>query len=224
MADAKSAKPRKNKGTYYCHQPVIREVPGVAVRREARCNVYSGTAAAMVAAGIATLDMFPGQPGRAAASTTFRPSWTTKLGGEYWWNVPGYMAINRNANGTTFRIELTVDRDEQARRNRRSAIEEQERKARLEAERLFLDAQRRREAERDRLQRSESWPFPDIERSRFDALERYAKIEIQDAVMDLLDLFEERRTDAADSNDAAAATMRARGHLRLAWAAPSTAS
>lgn len=103
---------------YYNPRTLDLTVPGI--RRSTRAkwdwkDYWTGSMESLVAAGFATPDMFPGQPGRPVASVSFRPiaeNTNRDLGAHL---VPGYMIIKRLLNGG-FSVELTVSREEQSRR------------------------------------------------------------------------------------------------------------
>lgn len=107
---------RGQPGNYYTAPINIKSVPNLVTKTdEARCDVYSGSAEAMIAAGLLSADMFPGQPGRNVASQAYRPSGVERIKGETWTRVPGYLFVARAPSGK-FQIRLTVSREEQARR------------------------------------------------------------------------------------------------------------
>jgi hypothetical protein len=114
VVDLAPSTPRR-RGTYYKPAGEIRSVPGVVCRQADVCDCYTGDAESLVAAGLASRDMFPGQPGRPAATAAYRPLLDkAELGGS-WRDTPGYIEISRRPNGT-FRVCLTVGYDEQKRR------------------------------------------------------------------------------------------------------------
>lgn len=103
-------------GNYYSPQSVNLSAPGV--RKESDdfySATYIGAADALVAAGFATVDMFPGQPGRAATSVTFRPLNGKQPTDASWFHVPGYITITRRSSAT-FAIRLTEGRLERQQR------------------------------------------------------------------------------------------------------------
>lgn len=79
--------------------------PGVVLERLPFAHIYTGTAGALVAAGLVTLDQLPGQPGRPAHSVTYRD-------GEPATHRPGrgrpagYMRIYRTRQG--FRVYVAI--------------------------------------------------------------------------------------------------------------------
>jgi len=82
---------------------------------------YVGTMQALVASGLATEDMFPGQPGQPLTRVSYRALGAQECidrcpWGSGSWTVPGYVTIHRRLDGT-FRIDLTVSYEEQAQRN-----------------------------------------------------------------------------------------------------------
>jgi len=105
--------PHRGKRQYYTPAAAILDVPGVSKEvGDWVFDCYVGSAQALVQAGLASLDMFPGQPGRPLTSATYAPSGCdlTKYR-----HTPGYLTIFRRADGN-FRIQLTVSAEEQARR------------------------------------------------------------------------------------------------------------
>lgn len=105
------------KGNYYNPPGPINDVPGIVTKKgEWECDFYSGTAEALVAAGLLTGDLFPGQPGRNTTSQAYRPAGVKRQhNNQGWHHVPGYMTVTRTASGK-FQIRLTVSQEEQARR------------------------------------------------------------------------------------------------------------
>lgn len=147
MANRDSSRTTRTRGTYYQPAAEIRSVPGVVkVECDSRIDVYTGTADALVAAGIAPLCLFPGQPGIAATTASYRPACTVASGA--WYSTPGYMSIFRNPSGS-FRVVLTVSIEEQerrcAKRNEELAKLEAERAMRANAEAARREALRRLE-------------------------------------------------------------------------------
>ena len=94
-------------------------MPGIVVSQARSADCYSGAARDLVASGLATLDMFPGQPGRPLTSARYRPLGVER-GNESWFYAPGYMTIRRKLDGM-FHISLTVSREEGERRRGREA-------------------------------------------------------------------------------------------------------
>jgi len=120
---------KKTRGTYYNPPTEIADVPGVTKKQCPLNDFYSGTLEALVATGLATVDMFPGQPGRGVGGATYRPVGAVR--GDGWHTVPGYLSIHRYLDNK-FQVRLTVSRDEQ---ERRAAAERDEVEARREARR-----------------------------------------------------------------------------------------
>lgn len=99
-------------------QEVANAMPGLRkVRRKTGTrdigDAWFGTVDAIVAAGLATPDEFPGQPGRPKSSVAYRPA-AGKQGAYCWDRAPGYRRIARAGDG--FRIDVTASSDEQDRR------------------------------------------------------------------------------------------------------------
>ena len=103
------------RGNYYDPPKAIKTVPGVELKRGERSDFYTGTADALIASGLVTMDMLPGQPGRGISNIAYRPRGQTPVGGAGWSFVPGYMTIYRSVSGV-FRVALVVSREERARR------------------------------------------------------------------------------------------------------------
>lgn len=122
------------RGRYYTPSPAIREVEGVTKNSSGVWqDTYVGTLEGLVAAGIATAEMFPGQPGNGRSRTTWRVEGTRPTKGEPCSSVPGYLEIHRTVAGD-FRAYLTVSREERARREQlqreeRAASEDRRRQA-----------------------------------------------------------------------------------------------
>jgi len=76
-------------------------------------DAWVGSADAIIAAGLARLDEFPGQPGRPSSKVTYRPA-AGKQGMHCWDRAPGYRCITRV--GDEFRIDVTASIEEQDRR------------------------------------------------------------------------------------------------------------
>lgn len=77
-------------------------------------DAWVGTAEAIVAAGMASLDEFPGQAGRPKSSVAYRPA-AGKQDAYCWDRAPGYRRITR-VDGGCFRIDVTASSEEQDRR------------------------------------------------------------------------------------------------------------
>ena len=106
--------PYYDRGTYYNPPTVIKDVAGVTKKQCMSTDFYSGTLEALVATGLATVDMFPGQPGRGGGDASYRPIGADRVDGS-WFKVPGYMSIHRYLDNK-FQVRFTVSRDEQERR------------------------------------------------------------------------------------------------------------
>lgn len=124
------AEPSLNKRWhYYTPAERIELVPGVKRQRglakPTSTDTYSGTGETLERSGLLCKEMLPA-PGR--VNISWRPSNIRKEGGESFYYVPGYMTIWRRPDGT-FRVDLTVSREEQAARKAHAeAIEERERR------------------------------------------------------------------------------------------------
>lgn len=132
-----TVKKKGGRGTYYNPPTVIKDVAGVTKKQCMSTDFYSGTLEALVATGLATVDMFPGQPGRGGGDASYRPIGADRVDGS-WFKVPGYMSIHRYPDNK-FQVRLTVSRDEQ---ERRQAAES----ARAREERAVWQLQREQEA------------------------------------------------------------------------------
>lgn len=107
---------RKNRaGTYYTPPERLHAPSLKLLIRMSHADVYVATKDEIVAAGIATPDMFPGEPGRALTSATYRPLGIEREDGESLHLLPGYLQINRRFDGR-FRVTLTVGRQAQLER------------------------------------------------------------------------------------------------------------
>ncbi len=115
--------------TKYYSPTAIRPVPGVKVEKMTYADYYTGTRDALVASGVATADMFPGQPGRQIVSATYRPHGTCR-GDQPFWRVPGHLNIRRNPSGTYVARVAVADDVREAREAKAEA-----REAQAEAER-----------------------------------------------------------------------------------------
>lgn len=113
-----------SKSRYYSPLPLDLTVPGIRLSDRAEWDwkdYWTGSMDSLVAAGFATVDMFPGQPGRPSIAVTYRPLDGRTGNDAYWHMVPRYIAIQRLVNGN-YSVQVTVSREEQAlRRNRRVA-------------------------------------------------------------------------------------------------------
>lgn len=89
-----------------------------------RINWWSGSADALIAAGVAELHEFPGQPARNTCVVTIRPI-AGLQGARQWAAAPGYRRIARSGAG--FRVEIVVPADERTRRENASAARIRER-------------------------------------------------------------------------------------------------
>jgi hypothetical protein len=104
------------RGHYYSPPTDIRVTDDVKLTRGVGCiDVYIGTAEALASAGLLSSDLFPGEPGQSQINATLRPRGSSRLDGESWWQVPGYMRVTRRPTGD-YRISLTVSREEAATR------------------------------------------------------------------------------------------------------------
>ena len=132
------------------HAPTtMRAVPGVTTWQTSSADCYGGPAAGLVAAGLATADMFPGQPGRPRMSIRYRPLGVDKpLKGSWYW-TPGFMSITRRPHQDYFVISLRPGYEEVEMRTRRR--ENDERKAWLDRFEQNLIRDRRQLIEEKRV-------------------------------------------------------------------------
>lgn len=89
--------------------------PGSSLSHKALSSfdLWSGSAADLCAAGVASIDEFPGQPGRPLTRVSFRPAGGKQ--GELWWHLAqGYRTIHRAGAG--FQVRITPSRAERERR------------------------------------------------------------------------------------------------------------
>lgn len=123
------------KGNYYTPQPLNLNVQGIRLIERAEWDwkdYWTGSMESLVAAGFATQDMFPGQPGRPSSCVTYRPL-GGMTGSDVWWHmVPRYIQIQRVSSGS-FSIQVTVSREEQKLRKERRLNRVAEHRARLES-------------------------------------------------------------------------------------------
>ena len=116
MADPATKKARGPRGNYYTPPTAIKDVLGLTAKKgEYSDDFYSGSAEAIVAAGLLSMDLLPGQPGRNAASVAYRPVGGARMNDEHWHEVPGYLHVSRGGSGR-FQVLLTLSREERARR------------------------------------------------------------------------------------------------------------
>lgn len=96
---------------FYEPASVIREVPGVRRRViDGERDSFVGGAEALIATGILTADMLPGQPGRPVSSATYRPHGAG-------WRDPGVLHITV-VGADRYRVVLGVPLEERERRER----------------------------------------------------------------------------------------------------------
>jgi hypothetical protein len=88
-------------------------LPGITKSSRWSCDIYSGTADALIATGIITPEQLKPQKGRAAGYTAFLPTGEPCPPSMKVWRDPGFKAI-RQRNDGTFSVEFTVSKDVQA--------------------------------------------------------------------------------------------------------------
>lgn len=94
-------------------KPPIRSSDTLRTGQDCRIDYWSGSAEALVSAGVAEVHEFPGQPGRNTCVVTIRPV-AGLQGAKQWAAAPGYRRIARSGAG--FRVEITVSPGERQRR------------------------------------------------------------------------------------------------------------
>lgn len=105
--------------------------PGVKLLKK-NCfgNLYSGSAEALIAAGLLTLEQLPGQPGNGSSMTSFFPDGTrVPQGSNYACKRPGYKQVRRAGKKGSFLVLVRQSEEEHERR-------EAERNAHLDRERF----------------------------------------------------------------------------------------
>lgn len=82
------------------------------VERETTCryDVFTGTAEALSAEGLISLDQLQPQTGRQPGHTTFLPNGGTCVPTNRAWREPGYKSVRQQTDGT-YRVEVTVSKD-----------------------------------------------------------------------------------------------------------------
>lgn len=176
--------------------PDGRALPPSVVKVESTdFDEFTGSAADLVACGLAAPEQFPGQPGRGKLMASFKADGSPVVQGS-----PAGSALRIVRCGRErYRIMLRVA---EAIRRERYAHD-------LAATRPDLLS----DADRELLRkRAPAWPFPGIERERFDRLTHAQQMELQGLVRYRIERFEET---APPPPEAAAR----RGHLRLVHSA-----
>lgn len=123
-SETRGKRPRR----FYTPGPWVQEAPGVKrTVREHGCDLYTGTAEALAAAGLLPRHLFPGQPGVGRTSASYWPEGSSGTG----WRCSGHLQVRRRPD-EQFSIELVVPEHE---RERRATIrQELERQRALENE------------------------------------------------------------------------------------------
>lgn len=85
-------------------------------------DVYRGTKAELVAAGLLADGMFPGDPGMPLVSASYRPEGTKYEG----WRTPGMCLVIRSNGGSFFRAMVMCSAEERLRREREEVEAEAE--------------------------------------------------------------------------------------------------
>jgi hypothetical protein len=193
VVGASEAECRETKRKYYNPPTEIRDVAGVKRKvQTTRSDIYTGTKADLIAAGLLRDGLFPGDPGRASAlSAVYWPVGTAKPN-RHW--QPGLMYLRKTPHGT-FAISLTVDAAEQARREAAEEARHAESNRRREAENHKFEAQRRVADSRRRLERL------------------LGQLGEEVGIDELAEVFEAERRKARPP--------RCASHLRVVWSRPS---
>lgn len=101
-------------------------IPGVTKTTRWVCDVYRGTADALVAAGLMTLAQLQPQKGRRAGYTVFLPDGSPCPPTQRAWREPGYKTIFHVDDGS-YIVEVTVPKEMQAWRRKAEKAAEHER-------------------------------------------------------------------------------------------------
>lgn len=108
----------KGTGNYYTPRSLNLSLPGVRKISEDYYTVtYGGSMESLASAGLADLDMFPGQPGRSATSSSYRPSGAKQDADDSWFHVPRMITITRQG-ASKYAIRMTISREERSKKDR----------------------------------------------------------------------------------------------------------
>lgn len=108
--------------------------PGITRSSRWSCNIYAGTAGALIAAGRITPDQLHPQNGRTPGHTAFYADGTPCPAHLRAWRNPGFKVIRQQKDGT-YSVEVTVDKDVQvARRDAERAVEHEARQQLIDSE------------------------------------------------------------------------------------------
>jgi hypothetical protein len=102
------------------------DIPGVSKTTRWVCDVYRGTADALVDAGLITLSQLKPQKGRRAGYTVFLADGSQCPPEQRSWRQPGYKSILQVDDGT-YLVEVTVSKEVQAWRRKADKAAEHER-------------------------------------------------------------------------------------------------
>jgi hypothetical protein len=119
--------------------------PGVKLlRADGFGDVYSGSADALIAAGLVTPEQLPGQPGNGSSMVSFYPDGTrVPRGSNYACKRPGYKQIRRVGKSGSFHVLVRQSEEEHERRDaERNAQWEREKFARAAASRQVAPLRR----------------------------------------------------------------------------------
>lgn len=98
----------------------LKHIAGNAIERDTSidwCDTYTGTADALIEAGLVRADQLPGLPGVNKTMRTFAPDGREARKGQNFRRFPGARRIVKR--GQRFAVQVTVGPDEQARRRER---------------------------------------------------------------------------------------------------------
>lgn len=156
-----------------------------AIEHDATCpryDTYTGTAEALIEAGLIRADQLPGLPGVNKGQRTFMPDGRDVHKGQNYRYLPGARRIVKR--GRRFAVDVVVDEDEQKRRLA-------DRHAQLEADREQMERDRRLadkvKQAREAGMTLEEWALRGIPKSKAEFLER--RIGSADAIIDTLRSF-----------------------------------
>lgn len=107
--------------------------PGIKQSSRWRCDIFSGSAEALIAAGLITQEQLAPQKGRRAGYTVFLPGGSPCSPEQRAWREPGYKTIFQADDGTCI-VEVTVSKEMQAwRRKVERAAEHEREQQRIDA-------------------------------------------------------------------------------------------
>lgn len=133
---------------------------GIARKEMSYCDVFTGSAEALIAAGLVDQHQLPGEPGRGKMMASYLPDGApAKKGDGKSRFMPGYTKIERN--GKTFKVYVTVDEAEHSRRLERFRDEHHKRaefeRAQAKAQKHADELPKSHEAYREQQARYLGW-------------------------------------------------------------------